>query len=186
MVLSAAVDTEQFWALIDDARGRVQDPADGDAVAAGAAELLAALPREEILAAARVAYSLMTRSYLAPLWAAAYLINGGCSDDGFDYFRGWLIMQGRAVFEGAVADPDALAGLAPVRASIADGSWLDCEDALSIAETAYEAATGEEVPDDVVSDENPDLDPAWDFDFDDQAEMERRLPRLAALCSPGN
>jgi hypothetical protein len=28
-------------------------------------------------------------------WGAAYLANGGCSDDGFDYFRGWLIGQGR-------------------------------------------------------------------------------------------
>ncbi len=161
------------------------DPADGDAVAAETAELLAALPAGEILAAARVVYSLRARSYLAPLWAAAYLINGGCSDDGFDYFRGWLITQGRAVFEGAVADPDGLAGLAAVRASASDGSWLDCEDALYIAETAYQAATGEDVPDDVVGDVNPDLDPAWDFDFDDRAEMEQRLPRLAALCLSG-
>jgi hypothetical protein len=28
----------------------------------------------------------------------------------------------------------------------------------------------------------PELDPGWEFDFDDRAEMKRRLPRLAALC----
>ncbi|MFE5591185.1 DUF4240 domain-containing protein [Streptomyces sp. NPDC056549] len=33
---------------------------------------------------------------------AAYMVNGGCCDDGFDYFRGWLIAQGRNVFERAV------------------------------------------------------------------------------------
>lgn len=43
--------------------------------------------------------------------AAASLILGGCSDDGFEYFRGRLIAQGREVFERSVADPDSLADL---------------------------------------------------------------------------
>ncbi|VVE59175.1 hypothetical protein PAN31117_05280 [Pandoraea anapnoica] len=37
------------------------------------------------------------------------MINGGCSDDGFDYFRGWLIAQGKRVFMLALAEPDSLA-----------------------------------------------------------------------------
>jgi hypothetical protein len=48
-------------------------------------------------------------SYRANLWGAAFLMNGGCSDDGFDYFRGWLISQGRKVFEAALENPDSLA-----------------------------------------------------------------------------
>ena len=39
----------------------------------------------------------------------AFIVNGGASDDGFDYFRGWLIAQGREVFEGTLAKPDSLA-----------------------------------------------------------------------------
>jgi hypothetical protein len=42
---------------------------------------------------------LLAASYRTVLWAAACLINGGYSDDGFEYFRGWLIVQGRDVFE---------------------------------------------------------------------------------------
>jgi len=87
------VDADQFWALIEDARSRADDPADSDAVAAHATGLLSALPPEQIIAADRVMYSLTIASRLMPLWAAAYVINGGCSDDGFDYFRGWLIVQ---------------------------------------------------------------------------------------------
>ncbi|WP_411152717.1 DUF4240 domain-containing protein [Streptomyces sp. A30] len=49
------------------------------------------------------------------LWATPYMINGGCSDDGFDYFRGRLIVQGRDPFEQALANPGALP--APHRAS---------------------------------------------------------------------
>jgi Protein of unknown function (DUF4240) len=98
------VDTRRFWHLIDDARGQVADLAAAEAVAAQAAILLAVLPHEEIVSAERVLSGLMAESYRTSLWAAAYVINGGCSDDGFDYFRGWLIVQGREVFDQAVAN----------------------------------------------------------------------------------
>jgi hypothetical protein len=39
------------------------------------------------------------------------VLNGGASDDGFEYFQRWLISKGREVFEAAVADPDSLADL---------------------------------------------------------------------------
>jgi len=32
----------------------------------------------------------------------------GCSDDGFEYFRCWLISQGKDVFENALRNPDSL------------------------------------------------------------------------------
>jgi len=50
----------------------------------------------------------MADSYRVDLWGAAYLINGGCSDDAFEYFRGWLIVQGRGTYERIVADPPIL------------------------------------------------------------------------------
>ncbi|MDB6064502.1 MAG: repeat-containing protein [Pedosphaera sp.] len=50
----------------------------------------------------------MDKSYTRDLWAAAYIINGGCSDDGFDYFRAWLISRGQQVFSDALKDPETL------------------------------------------------------------------------------
>jgi len=141
-----AMDMQQFWKLIEDARRQVPDPADGEEVAARAAALLSAYSREEIVAAGQVLRELMAGSYRTPLWAAAYVINGGCSDDGFEYFRGWLILQGREVFEHVVADPDALADLPLVRAQTPGAACLECEDTLYIASRAYRAATGEELP----------------------------------------
>ena len=46
------------------------------------------------------------------LWAAAYIINGGCSDDGFDYFKDWLISLGQDTFEAAFNDSQILSSLA--------------------------------------------------------------------------
>jgi len=58
---------------------------------------------------------------------------------------------------------------------------VECEDTLYIASRAYRAATGKQPPRDAFTIRYPELDPEWGFDFDDRAEMTRRLPRLAAL-----
>jgi hypothetical protein len=57
-------------------------------------------------------------SYKNKLWAAAHIINGSCSDEGFDYFRAWLIAQGKAVFTSALANPDSLADVATCEANV--------------------------------------------------------------------
>jgi hypothetical protein len=84
-------------------------------VAAQASAFLAEQPVQEIIEAQQLLWELMSDSYRQPVWAAAYVINGGCSDDGFEYFRGWLITQGREVFDRVVADPDALSDLPAFR-----------------------------------------------------------------------
>lgn len=180
MACSAAVDTQCFWQLIDEARGLVGDPFDADAVARQAEILFAALPPDEIVAAEQVFWDLMSDAYRNPLWAAAHIINGGCSDDGFDYFRGWLILQGRAAFERAVEDPDALANLPAVRRAAHEEADLEGESALGMASHAYTRATGQPIPH-TYTITCRDLDPAWNFEFDDRAEMNRRLPLLARL-----
>jgi Asp-tRNA(Asn)/Glu-tRNA(Gln) amidotransferase A subunit family amidase len=68
-----------------------------------------------------------------------------------------------------------------VRAAAAEGLELWDEEALSIAWTAYEAATGHELPSDSFTISYPPLDPSWDFDFGDDEEITARLPRLSAL-----
>ncbi|MFF5340319.1 DUF4240 domain-containing protein [Streptomyces althioticus] len=172
---------QQFWRVVEAARDQAPDPDDAGDVVRRATAQLATRPAEEIVAAQQVLWDLMADSYTVPLWAAAYLINGGCSDDGFDYFRGWLIAQGREVFERAVADPDALADLPVVRASAADGLGLECEAVLGIVRDARIRATGRHLPADAFTIRYPEPDTSWHFDFDDHAEMARRLPRLAAL-----
>jgi len=68
-----------------------------------------------------------------------------------------------------------------VQGASSGGLDLDGEDVLSIAWDAHVRATGEQLPVDAFTIRYPELDPAWDFDFDDRAEMTRRLPRLSAL-----
>jgi hypothetical protein len=63
----------------------------------------------ELLDFSRHFEAMNATAYTWPLWGAAYVMNGGCSDDGFSDFRGTLISLGRVVFERALADPESLA-----------------------------------------------------------------------------
>lgn len=161
---------DEFWKLIGET-GSGSDP-DDQAQALEAA--LATRSPEEIVDFERHMANLLASSYTWELWGAAYLINGGCSDDGFDYFRGWLIAQGQSVFEGALADPDSLADLPDLEGDV------ECEEILYAARTAYESVTQQEIPDVPIN--LPELGDGWDFD--DDVEMKRRYPRLfAKFCS---
>lgn len=95
-------------------------------------------------------------SYRNPLWAAAHIINGGRSDDGFDYSRGRLIMQGDDVLEQILADPDALAEHSTVRTAAPEGYELEGEEALNVAWNAHLTATGQEIPSTVPTPGHPD------------------------------
>ena len=152
-----------------------------DDVAARMKALLTPREPADILAFAQPLWDLFTNSYRADLWAAAFLINGGASDDGFDYFRAWLIAQGRTTYEQALALPDSLADHPMVIQAATAGFDLWCESMISVVWHVYETVNGEALPHDAYTGTYPTLDPDWDFDFNDDAEMRRRLPRLAAL-----
>lgn len=181
--VGAQAGVQRFWQVVEEARAASGGAVgvDGDVVAHVAVALLARRDAGEIVEAQRALWTLMAWSYRSPLWAAAYLINGGCSDDGFDYFRGWLILQGRETFERVVADPDVLAELPAVRLVAAHGLELGGEAALAIAWEAHRRATGTHLPPGSFRVRFPELDQAWNFDFDDMTQMRHRLPRLAAL-----
>jgi len=99
------MDKSQFWKMIDDAR---HDVTQSDDIAGLLSEKLADMDVRDIVRWQQIFDAYHNISRKSKLWAAAYVINGGCSDDGFEYFRGWLIAQGQDVFLSALADPDSL------------------------------------------------------------------------------
>ncbi|MGC5334246.1 DUF4240 domain-containing protein [Micromonospora sp. DT62] len=169
--------TDDFWQLID--RARAGGGGEPHAVAARAVALLAERDPEDIVGYARHQARVLSASHKVDLWGAAYLINGGVSDEGFHHFRGWLMTQGREVFARAVADPDSLAGLSQVRAASLSGEEFSAAEMLAAPWDAYRRVTAAELPADPEPAPVPDLNDFWDFD--DEEEAKRRLPKLAAL-----
>jgi len=105
----AAMTEARFWSIIAEVAPYAADREKQIATLRASLEKLAL---REIEGFELIFAQQMHASYSWDLWGAAYIIQGGASDDGFEYFRRWLISRGREVFERAKADPDSLAGLA--------------------------------------------------------------------------
>jgi len=129
---------DTFWNLIDITRN-----ASGGNIPKQSDLLIEALAQgsvDEIFAFEKIMDDLMDNAYDAALWDAAYIIGCGCGDDGFKDFRGWLIAQGKVVYEKALADPESLVDLIEINQDAQEGALL------YVAITAYEQKTGREMP----------------------------------------
>ena len=100
------MDSKKFWQIIDEARGQAGHWED---MMEPLTDSLARFDEEEIFYWQQIFNEYQNLSYKKKLWAAAYIINEGCSDDAFDYFRAWLIAQGRIIFMNALQNPETLA-----------------------------------------------------------------------------
>src|SRR5262245_57052159 len=111
------MDHDHFWHLVDLTRGF---PERAEALA----KLLEQLESDEIVRFRIMYDDVMHSANKVDLWGAAHTINGGCSDEGFYYFREALIEQGRPIFEAAVRDPDSLADIANPGEDLANSEGL--------------------------------------------------------------
>ncbi|MFC9094217.1 DUF4240 domain-containing protein [Streptomyces sp. NPDC057072] len=188
------MDTEAFWRVLDVAKAGDKPLADA------VADHLSTISPKEILAFEYQFSRLRDAVYRWDVWAAAYLIASGCSDDRFSDFTAGVVALGREWYEQVASHPDMLAEHPAVRTAAAD----DDQDAIFdeafnfVSSTAYERLTGDrdhfwEAWDTYIADRSSSTDDASDmgesFDFDDAQQMRQRLPRLTALylsAQPGN
>ena len=110
---------DEFWQLIDKAKGRAGS--DLDARVEALRDALRQCTPAELQGFQNEYDRKIGESYRWDLWGAAYIINGGCSDDGFRYFRDWLISEGRGIYEKALQEPDSLADLPRVEFAELEG-----------------------------------------------------------------
>ena len=171
------MDDDTFWGIIETARA---DAGPDNPFADALIEKLATLSVREVRDFQERLHELRVALYRWDIWAAAYLIGGGCSDDSFTYFRAGIIGQGREWYERVLASPDSLADH-PAAQSPRNGH-LFYEEISYAADYAMERITGTEEHVGYAGPREDDQDMGEDFDFDDEGEMHRRLPRLAALC----
>jgi hypothetical protein len=95
---------EQFWNLLDQARGHSSSSTEPGRLKT----VLNLLSDDEVSDFGLMFYSKVCDLNNWRLWGAGYLIAGGMSDDGFHYFRSWIIGKGKQIFDVAMKDPDEL------------------------------------------------------------------------------
>ena len=172
------MDEEQFWAIVQTAVDEAGD--DEEAYLEVVKRELSKLPLKEMIGFRLRTDKLLYDSYTSEMWCAGYLMNGGCSDDGFEYFRLWVISRGRKVYEAAMANPDNLIDY------IGDDDEMDFfefESFWYVALEAFEEAVDAELYD-YIDDENfktcegnyPNFEFNWEED--EPESMQKLCPRL--------
>ena len=165
------MDETDFWQIIDDTwEAAAGDP---DEQAERLVERLVQLTPDDVIDFARLFEARFQSAYRHDLWGAAHLLLDGASEETFDYFRCWLIGQGREVFEGGLAEPDDLADLLPEFDEEEDG---EAEDLGYAADDAYEQLTGLPLPD--VGGRQAGRPSGTPLDFEDPDVMAKRFPKL--------
>lgn len=102
---SEMLDEDLYWNIIQNSIEKTTNQEDQELFLIAEIEKLT--PKEMIGFRLRTD-QLLYGTYNENLWCAAYIMNGGCSDGGFEYFRCWLISKGKEVFYKAKENPDSL------------------------------------------------------------------------------
>lgn len=167
------MDEKRFWDII--AVGCPVEP-EASWVEALRAQL-SRLPIEEIVSFARLLDAKLRAACTIDLWAVASLVHRREAYD-FLSFRNWLVSRGKPVYEAALSNPDTLAE----RLQTENDFMVDL---AYITRLAWAKATGQrqtafwqannfvQLPREEVA--------GGDWDFNDRAELRRRLPRLTAI-----
>lgn len=120
---------------------------------------------------------LLYETYNSEMWCAGYIMNGGCSDDGFEYFRNWIISRGKDTYNKAKENPDSL-----ISEFVEGEEYYEFESFWYVALTAFENKTGKELYD-YISDDfktNEGNYPNFEFTWkeEDPETMQAICPKL--------
>lgn len=97
MDASKLLPEEKFWEIVDKSNNGTE-----------LSGLLSELSDDEMIGFNYWWTYFAYKLYRQDLWAVAYVVRGGCSDDSFEYFRFWLLTQGRKIVYDALENADSL------------------------------------------------------------------------------
>lgn len=152
----------EFWEIVETAKVRAASQTERPAALE---TLLEGLPANKIVEFEKHFQIAVDQAYDNKLWAAAYLLNGGCSNDCFIDFRRWLISNGRSIYTKALKDPDIVGSFY----KSADGATL--EDYGYAAFNVHERKTGKFMDLD-------DWNYKWRYEPTGETWEEEDLPKL--------
>ena len=145
------MDREQFWSIIQSVQTAA--PQDMEKRESLLKEELQKLDAETIVAFQNHWDRLSANAYTWDLWAAAFIIQGGCSDDSFMDFISCLISEGKKAYEDALQNPETLASV--IRERNPEDMFYEC--IQYVPAVVYEEKTGEEWDEDTVDHKYPGL-----------------------------
>lgn len=172
---SEMLDEESYWGIIEKSLKETTNQEDQEIFLTTELEQLS--PKEMIGFRLRTD-KLLFDSYTSNLWCANYIISNGAADEGFDYFRCWLISRGKDAYYKTQENPDYLVNLVENEPRVYDfeGFWYVANNAFKNL-TNKEAETYIDYENFQTTDEHyPILEFNWNVD--EPKTMEKVCPVL--------
>lgn len=173
------MDEDHFWSIIEKSK---QSSDDLEELTKNLTNELKKLSSADIIGFHLREQKLRFDSYTSELWCAGYIMNGGCSDDSFEYFRCWLIAQGKDAYYSSLKNPDWLVNL------YSEGiDEYDFEDLMYLASEAFEQKNKKDIEDYVDYNrfkehegEHPEIQFNWEED--NEESMKKICPKLMEVA----
>jgi hypothetical protein len=159
---------KKFWEIIAASKKGERDSQERQEAALRA--ILSPLESDELISFDQILSELVIKAYTWDLWGAACIINDGCSDDGFEYFRRGLVASGRAKYEAALKDAETLSDWA-------EPDELEFESLAHIALSILKERSGAGAPQHGLS---QPLEPAGEPWTEEGDDLRERFPTLWA------
>jgi hypothetical protein len=134
---SDMLDEELYWSIIENSIKETDNQEDQELFLINE---IGKLSPQEMIGFRLRTDKLLFDSYNPELWCAAYIVGGGCSDGGFEYFRCWLISRGKDAFYSIKANPDSL-----INQVVEGKESYEFEGFWYVAMNAFKNKTGEEL-----------------------------------------
>jgi hypothetical protein len=135
---SDLMEEDKFWAMIQSSYENSRS--DYEEQQGQLTIELRKLPLQDLISFDNRFRELRGRAYDWQLWAAIYIIHGGCGDDSFTDFRDWVISQGKEFYYKTISNPESLVEVEN------DKIEIEWEGMGYIPNTVFEEITGEEIP----------------------------------------
>ena len=129
---------------------------------------------KELIEFENIRHQLLLKSYTWPMIKACFVTLSYVSDDVFEDFRHWVILNGRRRFYETIANPDAIAEYAQVEDPVEE---ISGEPLLFVCENAWDGDV-EEIEAEVDLPDDPDIVDEWPPKEQLQAEFPALFARF--------
>ena len=172
---SEMLDEELYWRLIDNS---LENSSNQEEQAGSLIDEIEKLSHKEMIGFRLRTDRFLHDTYGSEMWCVAYIVNGGCSDHGFEYFRHWLISRGKEAYYTVKENPDRLAEIVNPGVEL-----YDFEAFRFVADDAFERKTGKDLDDFIDHDNFKTSEgnyPKFEFTWkeDDSESMKKICPKL--------
>lgn len=161
-----------FWKIIEDAGA--PDRCSVDEQCERIVDSLSELSKTELIAFKNFHNRLIEKSYTWPMLKACFITLSYVSDDVFEDFQNWVILNGRKRFEETIKNPDAIADYADVEDPIEE---ISGEPLMFVVDQAYQGDI-EDLEDEIAYPKLPDIADDWPPKEGLQAEFPKLFARF--------